>query len=385
MEAVGRLAGGVAHDFNNLLMAILGYGEIMLAELHQEDPLSSYVGNMMEVAERAAALTHQLLAFSRKQILHLQVIDLNEVLANLENMLQRLLGEDLELELKLAPDLGAVKADPGQMEQVIMNLAVNARDAMPQGGRLVISTANFYLDNGQDRKPAEVLSGPYVQLSVSDNGAGMDTETQAHIFEPFFTTKEAGKGTGLGLSTVYGIVAQSGGHLEVESQPGRGTTFHIYLPRITSASETMAPAKEVSAPALGSETVLLVEDEDILRGVISKFLRIFGYTVLEARHGGEALLLCERHPGTIHLLLTDVVMPQMSGRELADRLASLRPEMKIMFMSGYTADEIGNHGGPEFSGPLLSKPFKPKVLARMVRELLDRDSEDSDPSKPPGL
>jgi PAS domain S-box-containing protein len=387
MEAVGRLAGGVAHDFNNLLMAIMGYCEIMVAELHPEDPLHASVRKIIEVAERAAALTRQLLAFSRKQILYPRVIDLNIMLTNLENMLQRLLGEDLDLDLDLASGPAAVRADPGQMGQVIMNLAVNARDAMPRGGRLLIATALVHLDGDQSRETPGVPPGPYVKLTVRDNGVGMDPETRAHVFEPFFTTKEVGRGTGLGLSTVYGIIRQSGGYLEVESELGRGTTFQIYLPRIGAAPEVVAPATDVSPPAQGSETVLVVEDEDVLRGVVSKFLRRFGYNVLAARHGGDALLLCERHPDPIHLLLTDVVMPQMSGRELAERLASLRPDMRVLFMSGYTADELDNHGGPELPGPLLQKPFNPMVLAHKVRELLDPEVGSpglAAPTHPPG-
>ncbi len=371
MEAVGRLAGGVAHDFNNLLMAIMGYGEIMLLDLHPDAPLFHYTQDIMKVAERAVGLTRQLLAFSRKQILHPRIINLNTVILDLEKMLRPMIGEDIDLALVLDSAPRAIKADPGQIEQVIMNLAVNARDAMPRGGKLTIETANVELNREYAGKYPGVPPGSYVMLAVKDHGDGIDAETLSHIFEPFFTTKEADKGTGLGLSTVYGIVKQSEGHIEVDSKLGEGTTFKIYLPQVEGAPEAAPARADLSTPLWGSETVLVVEDEDILLVVVSRFLRIYGYTVLEARHGGEALLICEGHQGPIHLLLADVVMPQMSGQELSDRLTSLHPEMKVLYMSGYSEDAVIHQGVLEAGAPFLQKPFKPETLAQKVREVLD--------------
>lgn len=370
MEAVGRLAGGVAHDFNNLLMAIMGYGEIMQAKVLKDDPLYDYLEDILKAADRAAALTGQLLTFSRQQILHPQVVDLNRVVLDLSRMLQRLIEEDIELKIITAPKLGAVKADSGQLSQIIMNLVINARDAMPCGGRIIVETAEVDFDKSRPTRSGLAPPGAYVLLEVSDSGVGMNEAVLAHIFEPFFTTKEPGKGTGLGLSTVYGIVKQSGGFIDLDSDPGKGSTFTIYLPRLEAAIKL--PKKKISLPTQfgGVETILLVEDEDVLRTLLAKFLRLHGYTVLEAHQGGEALLICEQHQGPIHLMVTDVVMPQMSGRVLADRLTPLRPEMKVLYMSGYTEDEVVQRGVAEQSVAFLQKPFKPIDLVHQVHIML---------------
>ena len=370
MEAVGRLAGGVAHDFNNLLMAITGYGELMRAKVLKDDPLYGYLENILKAGDRAAALTQQLLTFSRQKIVHPEVIDLNRVVLDLEPMLRRLIGEDLDLEVVTDRSPGAVKADPGQMGQIIMNLVVNARDAMSQGGRLTLKTAPVNFTVGCHSRFGLTPPGPYVRLEVQDTGVGMDEATKSHVFEPFFTTKEPGKGTGLGLSTVYGIVKQSGGYLDLESSPGAGSTFTIYLPRLEAVVSPPKAKIPITASFRGEETILLVEDEGVLRSLLAKFLRLYGYTVLEARHGGEALLTCERHQGPIHVMVTDVVMPQMSGRELADRLTPLRPEMKILYMSGYTEDALVQHGVADLSVAFLQKPFRPIELARRVHAVL---------------
>jgi CheY-like chemotaxis protein len=323
-----------------------------------------------KTAMRATELTRQLLAFSRKQVLQPKVLDLNAVVENMESMLRRLIGEDVALRTDLAPALGRVKADPGQIEQVIVNLVVNARDAMPQGGKLTIETTEVELTEGDAQQHAGLRPGPTVVLAVSDTGTGMDEATRARIFEPFFTTKEQGKGTGLGLSTVYGIVQQSDGGISVHSADGRGTTFRIYLPRVEESVE-IAPTPEAPMRAGGgTETVLLVEDEDELRAVVLETLQLYGYTVLEAGHGGEAMLMAERYPGPIHLLLTDVVMPTMSGADLARRLAAVRLEMKVLFVSGYTDDAIVHHGVLEPGTAFLEKPFNPEQLVRRVREVL---------------
>ena len=370
MEAVGRLAGGVAHDFNNLLMAIMGYGELMRAKVLKDDPLFGYLENILQAGDRATALTQQLLTFSRQKVVQPQVVDLNRVVLDLEPMLRRLIGEDLNLEVVTDRRLGAVQADPGQLGQIVMNLVVNARDAMPQGGRLTLKTAPVELKKSRHSRFGLTPPGAYVMLVVTDTGAGMDEATQAHVFEPFFTTKEPGKGTGLGLSTVYGIVKQSGGYLDLASEPGAGSTFTLYLPRLDAVVPPPKAKIPITASFRGEETVLLVEDEDVLRALLAKFLRLYGYSVLEARHGGEALLTCERHQGPIHLMVTDVVMPQMSGRELADRLTPLRPEMKVLFMSGYTEDALVQHGVADLSVAFLQKPFKPIELARQVYAVL---------------
>jgi signal transduction histidine kinase/DNA-binding response OmpR family regulator len=371
MEAIGQLAGGVAHDFNNILTAITGYSELLLGDLSSYDSRHADVQEIKKAADRAAALTRQLLAFSRRQVLQPTVLNLNVVISNMEKMLRRLIREDIELVIALDPELGRVKADMGQIEQVIMNLAVNARDAMPQGGKLTIETANVVLDEEYAQQHVDVQPGPYVMLAVSDTGVGMDEETRSHLFEPFFTTKEVGEGTGLGLATVYGIVKQSGGHIWVYSEPKPGTTFKVYLPRVEEAVES---GKQVQSPAespRGSETVLLVEDADMVRDLAYRVLLQNGYTVLEARDGREALQVCEEHEGPIHLLMTDEVMPQMSGRELADRLMPLRPEMRMLYMSGYTDDGIIRHGVLEPGVAFLQKPFTPDALTSKVREVLD--------------
>jgi len=370
MEAVGRLAGGVAHDFNNLLMVIKGHAELLLERGCADDWQLRKTEQIRKSADRAAALTQQLLAFSRMQVLQPKVIDLNAVAAEMGRMLPRLIGEDIELAIVTGPRLGRVKADPGQIEQVIMNLAVNARDAMPQGGKLLIETLNVELDEAYARRHPPLASGRYVMLAVSDTGVGMDAETQAHIFEPFFTTKEKGKGTGLGLATVYGVVKQSGGYIWLYSEPGQGTTFKIYFPRVEEAAEESRPAQTSAEPPPGWETILLAEDERDVREVAREFLGRSGYTVLEAKDGAEAIEIATRHPGPIHLLVTDMVMPGMGGRELAARLAALRPEIKVIYMSGYTEYAQTRQGEKDPSAGLLAKPFTRHTLASTVREVL---------------
>jgi two-component system, cell cycle sensor histidine kinase and response regulator CckA len=371
MEAIGQLAGGIAHDFNNLLTAIIGYSDLSLMPLKAGDPLRHYVGEIKKAGERAAELTRQLLAFSRKQVLQPKVLDLNTVVADLEKMLQRLIGEDIKLRTVLDPELGNIKADPGQIEQVIMNLAVNARDAMPTGGKLTIETSNVYFDEEYSTLHIGVTPGAYIMLAVSDTGTGMDAATQARIFEPFFTTKEVGKGTGLGLSTVYGIVKQSGGNIWVYSEPGWGTTFKVYLTRV---GEDAQRYKQNGAPEKvfrGTETILLAEDEDVVRKLARQVLEMYGYRVLEANNGGGALLICERYEEPIDLLITDVVMPEMSGRTLSDRLSQIRPEMRVLYMSGYTDNAIIHKGVLDEAANFIQKPFAPDVLARKIREVLD--------------
>ena len=374
MEAVGILAGGIAHDFNNLLTAIMGYGELMKMDLEKNDPHHHYTEEILKTATRGSSLTHQLLAFSRKQILQPSVLSINSLVNNMEKLLRRLIGEDIELVTIIDPELGAIRADKGQIEQIIMNLAVNARDAMPQGGKLTIETADVFLDETYGRTHLDVAPGPYVMLAVSDNGEGMDADTQSHIFEPFFTTKTMGQGTGLGLATVYGIVKQSGGHIWVYSEPGQGTTFKIYLPRVEEAlSDT--EAKGITVTKLkGRETILVVEDDDTLREVIARGLKKFGYGVLTAGNGGEALMVVEKRKGPIHLLLTDVVLPQMGGRELAERLVALRPDLKVLYMSGYTENAIVHHGILNDDVSFLQKPFKVNRMIVKIREALDSES-----------
>ena len=373
MEAVGRLAGGVAHDFNNLLTAISGYSDLLLHRLPEYSTLRRDVEEIRKAGDRAAALTRQLLAFSRRQVLQPKVLDLNAVVTNMGQMLRRLIGEDIELSTDLSPSLSRVKADPGQIEQVIVNLAVNARDAMPDGGRITIATADADLSPAYAAAHPEVRPGPHVLLSVADTGHGMDDETQAHLFEPFFTTKERGKGTGLGLATVYGIVQQSGGHIRVNSAADSGSTFLIYLPRVEAPEDggQGAVRPPLPRPSPGTETVLLAEDEEVVRRFAREILSGNGYKVLEAGNGREALLLSEAHRGEIHLLLTDVVMPKMSGRELTERIRPLRPDLRILYMSGYTDDAILRHGVLEDGIPFLQKPFTSEGLARKVREVLD--------------
>jgi PAS domain S-box-containing protein len=375
MEAVGRLAGGIAHDFNNLLMVIQGYADLLAERLADGDPLRRNAEQIQTASQRATSLTRQLLAFSRKQMLAPKVLSVQSVVAEMEKILRRLIGEDIQLETSSAPDVGLIKADRSQIEQVILNLAVNARDAMPEGGRLTIETANVELDKAAAQPPAVLSPGKYVMLAVTDNGCGMDAETQAHIFEPFFTTKEKGKGTGLGLATVYGIVKQSGGYVWVYSEPGRGTSFKVYLPRIEDEPTVRARDGKADARALprGSETVLLVEDEKGVRELAREYLELAGYTVIEAEDGHTALELAAMHVGPIQLLMTDVVMPGISGRELAGRVKVIRPEIKILFMSGYTDQAVVHHGILDTDAALLQKPFTMAALAAKLREILNTE------------
>jgi PAS domain S-box-containing protein len=372
MEAIGRLAGGIAHDFNNLLTVIIGNCDFIVEDQGLSDQLRQDVERIKKTGERAANLTSQLLAFSRKQVLQPEILELNSVVSNMDKMLRRLIGEDIELSTTLAPDLGRIKADPGQMEQVVMNLVVNARDAMPGGGKLTIETASVDLDESYVRRQVGLKPGPYVMLAVSDSGEGMSAGTQARIFEPFFTTKEQGQGTGLGLATVHGIISQSGGHIWVYSEPEMGTTFKIYLPRFDVGTGSVRNDQASEEPRHGSETVLLVEDEDTLRELASRVLLNEGYTVLEARHGAAAYQISERYQGPIDLLVTDVVMPGgISGLQLSDSLTMARPELKVLFMSGYTDQAITHHGILDPSTAYLEKPFTLNILTRKVREVLD--------------
>jgi len=371
MEAVGRLAGGVAHDFNNLLTAILGSADLVLDDLKPNAPEREEIQEIRRAALRAADLTRQLLAFSRQQVISPTVLNPNAVVANMDKLLRRLLGEDVDLRTVLTPEPGAIKADPSQLEQVVVNLAVNARDAMPGGGKLTIETQNVDLDEEYAGGHVSAQPGSYVMLAVSDTGSGMDAVTQARIFEPFFTTKEKGKGTGLGLATVYGIVKQSGGWIWVYSEPGHGTTFKIYLPRVTEAAAPAAPSPVLPISVRGSETVLLVEDDEMIRALVQKVLKANGYTTLVAESGPAALRLAGQHDGRIHLLMTDVVMPGMNGREVAERLAPAHAGIEVLYLSGYTDDAIVHHGVLEPGIAFLQKPFTPAVLVRKVREVLD--------------
>src|SRR5712691_529150 len=373
MEAVGRLAGGVAHDFNNLLMIVKGHSELLLQESVTNEKVRRKAEQIDKAADRATALTRQLLAFSRMQVLQPKVISLNSIVKELGHLLPRLIGEDVELLVRTGDRLGLVRADANQIEQVIMNLAVNARDAMPDGGRFCIETSNADLDSSCRTTHAVLTPGPYFLLTVTDTGTGMDAETQAHIFEPFFTTKEKGKGTGLGLATVYGVVKQSGVFIWVYSELGDGTTFKRYLPRVEELAERASQPAQVPARAgRGTETVLVVEDEAPVRSVARQVLERHGYTVLEAPSAEAALDIVARYSGAIHLLLTDVVMPGLNGRELATRLATLRPDAKVIFMSGYTDDAVTRHGVLEPGSAYVQKPFTPDAIARKVREVLDR-------------
>jgi PAS domain S-box-containing protein len=371
MEGIGRLAGGIAHDFNNLLTAIVGYAEFAQAALSPEDPISADIEQILRAAHRAAELTRQLLAFARKQLIEPRVINLNDLVLGMDKMLRRIIGEDIELATLPAPDLGLVKVDPGQFEQILINLAINARDAMPHGGRLTIETHNALLDAEYTRQYPEVIPGPHVLLAISDTGIGMSEATRAHIFEPFFTTKELGKGTGLGLATCYGIVKQAGGYIWISSEPERGATFRIYLPRVEAEA---APSKEqvaITSPSGGNETILLVEDEPLVRDLAMQALRANGYTVLVASSGDAALMLAHAYPGKIDLLVADVVMPQMSGPQVAEQLSAARPDVKILYVSGYTEDTTVHGDVLQQGVAFLAKPFTPGALAHSVRDVLD--------------
>jgi nitrogen-specific signal transduction histidine kinase/CheY-like chemotaxis protein len=370
MEAIGQLTAGIAHDFNNLLTAINGFAELMQLEMRADDPLRDSVNKILSSGRRAGDLVRQLLAFSRKQIFEPQVLNLNYVVTGMEKMLRRVIGEHIHMETVLSPDLWPVKVDPAQIEQVIVNLAVNARDAMPSGGRLTVETANVTLDASYAAYHLEAQPGDYVLITVSDTGIGMTDEVKAHLFEPFFTTKEVGKGTGLGLATVYGIVKQSGGHIWVYSEEGEGTTFKIYLPRATSVARPAGGLGGVKDVPGGEETILVVEDNDEVRDLTRRMLAGQGYTMLEARNGQEALQISAGYTCSIHLLLTDIVMPGISGKDLAQQLSQARPGLKVLFMSGYSDIAFGHHQGVETDN-FLQKPFSPMDLARKVRAVLD--------------
>jgi nitrogen-specific signal transduction histidine kinase len=371
LETVGRLAGGVAHDFNNLLAVIGSFASIVRDDLAGHESAQKDLVVILDATRRAASLTNQLLAFSRRQLQELQLVNVNRVVEELDKILRRLIGEDIELTKVTARELGVVKADPSQIEQVLMNLAVNARDAMPKGGRLAIETKNVTLRQARTGAGGEpVPAGDYVVVAVTDNGIGMDEATRRRIFEPFFTTKEPGKGTGMGLSTVYGIVKQSSGHIEVSSHPGQGATFQVYLPRVSAENQKEGRPRGVPRPDGGTETVLLVEDDDLVRKAARRILETDGYRVLEAPNGAEALALAEKHGGAIHLLLTDVVMPRMNGRDLAAALRVSRPGIKVIYVSGYAGGLIDSDD-PRERGAHLRKPFSPAGLLGKVREQLD--------------
>jgi len=372
MEAVGRLAGGVAHDFNNMLTVISGYNRMILDDLSPLDPLRGNAEEILKAADRAAALTNQLLAFSRRQIMRPCVLNVNAVIANTEKMLRHVIGEDVHLMLSPARDAGNIRADPGHIEQAVVNLAVNARDAMPAGGRLAIETANVRLDETYARTHSGMHPGEFVMIAVSDTGHGMDGETRRHIFEPFFTTKERGKGTGLGLATVYGMVKQCGGDIWVYSEPGKGTTFKLYFPRVADALDYPAAGEADTPKALGGETILVVEDDKAVRELTVRTLQRIGYKVLTAATGAEAVEISKAHAGIIALLLTDVVMPSMNGTQLADTLLAARPGMKVLYLSGYTENTVVHHGVLDPGVDFLPKPFSREALARKIREILAR-------------
>jgi two-component system cell cycle sensor histidine kinase/response regulator CckA len=374
MDAIGRLAGGVAHDFNNVLTAIIGYSDFLRMHLGKDDPLQQEVEEIRKAGERAASLTQQLLAFSRRQIFQVKVLDLNAIVAGMEKMLRRLINESVSIDFALDPALGMVRADASQMEQVLLNLVINASDAMPQGGNLTIETANAELDESYARMHISVTPGPHVRLVVSDTGTGMDEETRERLFEPFFTTKKEGKGTGLGLAMVYGIVKQSGGNIWVYSEPGKGSAFKIYLPRVFESAQEVPEERPDERPRGGTETILVAEDEEMIRQIISTVLIEAGYSVLLAKDGEQMWGISEGTPGPIHLLLSDVVLPGMSGRESARRLVAKRPGLRVLYMSGYTANDIVHHGMLETGLAFLQKPFAPSVLLRKVREILDSEN-----------
>ncbi len=369
MESIGRLAGGVAHDFNNLLTAISGYSELLLLDAAMDDPRRADLEEIRSAASRAKALTGQLLAFSRRQIMTLEVLDLNEVVDGIAPLLRRLIGEDITLRAVTIADLGRVRADRGQLEQVIVNLAINARDAMPAGGSLTLETANVTLDDRHAAFHPDMTPGQYVVLAVTDSGVGMDEATRSHLFEPFFTTKEHGRGTGLGLATVYGIVRQSAGHIIVQSEPGFGSTFKVYFPRVEAPSEVVVDPQPQPASG-GNETVLVVEDDMSVRALTTEILRRHGYTVLVASDTAEALMVIGNHPDPIELLVTDVIMPGLSGPELAEQLTRMRPGMRVLYVSGYADETIVHHGILEPGVAFLAKPFTPDAFARKVREVL---------------
>jgi len=371
MEAVGRLTAGIAHDFNNLLTAINGYSALVLDQIPEGSPLRQDILEIERAGDRAASLTRQLLAFSRKQIFQPKQVVLNQLILEMDKMLRRMIGEDIELVTITSPGLGLSELDPSQVEQIVMNLVVNARDAMPTGGKLTIETKNVELGEDYTRDHVDAHPGPYVMLAVSDTGCGMDEETKELVFEPFYTSKEPGKGTGLGLATVYGIVKQSGGIVYLYSEPGEGTTFKIYFPRLSEEDKRLQTEKPATKMLQGSETILLVEDNDVVRKIIFRSLKKYGYTVLEAGYGSQAIEVYQRHEGQVHLLISDIVMPKMSGRELAERLLSKNPAMKVLFMSGYTDEAIVRHGVLDKEVEFLQKPFTPDVLGRKVREILD--------------
>ena len=381
LDAVGKLAGGIAHDFNNILVVIEGQTQFLLEALPEGDARRDDARAIQDAAQRAEGLTRQLLAFSRQQVVELRVVNLNRLIQELDRMLRPLIGEDIDVVTALSEHLGLVEIDPTHVEQVILNLAVNARDAMPLGGKLTIETANVRIDDGyDDTKPADVPPGDYVMVAVSDNGTGMAEETRLHIFEPFFTTKAVGKGTGLGLSTVYGIVKQAGGFIWVYSELGHGTAFRIYFPAKAAARESIVASRPTSVSLEGTETILIVEDQEGVRRVAARVLTKAGYTVLEAADGEQALLVCERHAGPIHAVLTDVVMPNMSGRKLVDRLSATRTGAKVLYMSGYTDNAIVHHGVLEPSVNYIQKPFTPQALLSKLREVLDaRSSDEAEP------
>jgi NO-binding membrane sensor protein with MHYT domain/nitrogen-specific signal transduction histidine kinase/CheY-like chemotaxis protein len=370
LEAIGQLAGGIAHDFNNLLTAILGYAEFLVQSLGPEDPRAEDVVEIQRAASRAAELTHQLLAFSRRQVLQPKLINLNAALADTMRMLSRLVGEHIQVGLVRDPDLGMVRADPTQLEQVVVNLVVNARDAMPEGGKLTIETQNVELEPGYSSQLIGTPPGSYVMMAFTDTGIGMDPATQARIFEPFFSTKARDKGTGLGLSTVYGIVKQSGGNISVYSEPEYGSTFKVYLPRVHEVAPAIAPAEAQASNLTGTETVLIVEDETAVRELAARVLQLYGYQTLVATDGEEALALAQQHNGPIHLMVTDLVLPHMSGQQAAERLARFRPEARVLYMSGFTESALAHQGDLGSAPAFIEKPFAPLALATKVREVL---------------